>query len=336
MELGRLCGVKENGAILLGKYFAVDGDSPDRPVGVITHAHGDHTGGFHSSLHHCNPILMTEATYDLLVATEPYLRFHNNLKPLKFNQPFQYKDEMITLAPVRHMLGTAQVMVKTEDGRCISYSSDFLMPGSKPLKTDALVIDATYGDPAITRGYNREKIAENLVSLVQKEIVKTPIRIEAHRGKIEEIMDLLTKANVNVPFLVPSKDYLWSKVYEKYGFKMGTYHDCLSPAAHYIADKGEPYVDFCVISPKHLPHVNYPKIRVSAQYAFTPFGEVRPNNYIASLSNHADFDGSLQFIRESGAKFVVTDNSTPRGGYATIFAEEIKQRLGVEAKAMPE
>ena len=48
-----------------------------------------------------------------------------------------------------------------------------------------------------------------------------------------------------------------------------------------------------------------------------------------ALTNHADFEGTLEHIKTTGARFVLTDDS--RGGHAVEFAEQMKHQLGIGA-----
>ena len=48
------------------------------------------------------------------------------------------------------------------------------------------------------------------------------------------------------------------------------------------------------------------------------------------MSKHADFNGTLEYVKSTGARFVVTDNS--RHGKAYELATEIKDRLDIEAR----
>ena len=52
--------------------------------------------------------------------------------------------------------------------------------------------------------------------------------------------------------------------------------------------------------------------------------------YGVAMSNHADFEGTLDYVRATKARFVVTDNTRKGKGYE--LAEAIKQRLGIEAR----
>jgi len=48
-----------------------------------------------------------------------------------------------------------------------------------------------------------------------------------------------------------------------------------------------------------------------------------------ALTNHADFADTLEYVKATGARFVITDNS--RGGHAVELAREISCQLNVEA-----
>jgi len=54
-------------------------------------------------------------------------------------------------------------------------------------------------------------------------------------------------------------------------------------------------------------------------------------SYRIALSDHADFEGTLEYIKATNANFVLTDNS--RGGKAIELAEAIRSRLGIKAAA---
>jgi hypothetical protein len=55
-----------------------------------------------------------------------------------------------------------------------------------------------------------------------------------------------------------------------------------------------------------------------------------------ALSNHADFHGTLEYVRATGAHTVITDNT--RGPHGVVLAQEIYSRLGVKvapSRALP-
>ena len=61
-----------------------------------------------------------------------------------------------------------------------------------------------------------------------------------------------------------------------------------------------------------------------------PVLEYTDRSYRVALSNHADFNGTLEYVEATGAKFVVTDNT--RGGHPLELALAIRARLGIEAR----
>ena len=60
-----------------------------------------------------------------------------------------------------------------------------------------------------------------------------------------------------------------------------------------------------------------------------PMMEYSPRAYRVALSNHADFHGTLDYVRATNAKYVVTDNTRTHG---VELAEAIGERLGVDAR----
>ena len=61
-----------------------------------------------------------------------------------------------------------------------------------------------------------------------------------------------------------------------------------------------------------------------------PVLEFSEHAYRVALSAHADFEGTLEYVRANGATEVVTDNS--RGGHGVELAIALKARLGIEAR----
>ena len=61
----------------------------------------------------------------------------------------------------------------------------------------------------------------------------------------------------------------------------------------------------------------------------TTWGSSWPEKtYTVGLYDHADFNGSLEYVRHTGAKYVLTDS---RSDHAYEFANAIRAQLGIEA-----
>jgi hypothetical protein len=64
-----------------------------------------------------------------------------------------------------------------------------------------------------------------------------------------------------------------------------------------------------------------------------PCRQIGEKEYLVALSDHSDFKGLLEYVRQSCPKLVITDNY--RAGDAEALAKHIKKQLGIEAKALP-
>ena len=58
-------------------------------------------------------------------------------------------------------------------------------------------------------------------------------------------------------------------------------------------------------------------VKLSAYFARPdePVVEYSERSFGVALSNHADFDGTLEYVRSTSAKYVVTDNTRGGKGY---------------------
>ena len=112
-------------------------------VGLISHAHSDHTA------RHQQPILT--ANTRLLLAD--YLHKSDPIT-LDYGEPLERENYTLTLHPAGHCLGSAQALITSkETGERLLYTGDFKARPSPinepltPVECDILVIEATYGKP---------------------------------------------------------------------------------------------------------------------------------------------------------------------------------------------
>ena len=325
----------ESGVILLGKYIACDGSTIDRPISIISHAHGDHTKQFESALSHCESVLMTPATKDLLIAERgDWLLRRRNLIGLDYKKLFTYEDEKIKLYPVTHMLGACQVLIENRDENRIVYTGDFNYPNTRVLKADVVVLEATYGAAQDVRTHGNEFLINKIVSLTKEELERQkPVYIFAHRGKIQCLIDILNDTNIHVPFLVKREDFGWAQIYKKYGANVQNVYQRRTQEAFEIQRSQQPFVSFHRIGSVVPEAENHLTIRASAWMTKEDFYQPRENYYVVALSDHADFNGLIKYVEKSEAKLVITDGS--RSGKAQTLAKEIKEKLDVEAKSLP-
>jgi putative mRNA 3-end processing factor len=332
-------GLGHDGAVLLGDVVCCDGFRKDVPVRVQTHVHHDHLADFSRSKG-IQDIVLTPESYQLLIAMFnadlPY-RENMNIFPLPFNTGFSRKGHVIDLAPTGHMLGCAQVRVTMPDGYRISYSSDFSWPTPQPvLECDELVVDSTYGDPAAVRNYTREEVKDRLLSLVERKVAEGPVLFFGHRGRIQYAMEFLGNSLRDIPVVASPAHLPFAQVYEQFGHSLRTPISCESAEAIYLRVRRKPSLFFYAWNEFEYaePREGTYSVTLSA-YAVPredPILEYNEDSCRVALTDHADYNGTLDFVRASKAKRVLTDSS--RGGNAEALAKAITSVLGVDSQPL--
>ena len=336
-QLLKKVSINTNRAVLIGRYITCDGFDLKRSVEVISHAHGDHTEEFEKALGYYDTILTSPATRDLILVDKGrWLRLHRNLIALDYRKKFDYRGEKITLYPVRHVLGASQVLLENREGTRIVYTGDFDEPGTRAVDSDLLVMEATNGTPDDIKRHTREFLTKRLVSLIKKKLSQNRSVFIFSRGcKLQELMNILTRRKVNAPFIAYPKDAKRAEVYRKYGKDVRKILEIGTQEAYGIQKSGQPFVGFFSVKHWRVPEVSRRvEIRVDSCVAKKDFYEPRKNYFVVALSDHASFNGLIEYVRESHPKFVVTDSSRS-GARAITLAREIKKRLGIKAKSLP-
>jgi hypothetical protein len=277
-------------------------------------------------------ILMSDATYGLLVAERNAdLPFRENLFPLPMGAPFVVDQSRVVLIPSGHMLGAVQVLVRLDGGVTLGYSGDFGWPLEEVIKVDALVVDSTYGRPESSRLYSQEDAEQCLLDLVRERRRHGPLQIKAHRGTLQRALQILT-GEFDVPFLVSRRLMEEVAVYRKHGYVIDDVIGADSPAGREAIREGT-YIRFYGKGDR-MP-VDPPPGTTVVLSAFMarpddPLLEYSERSYRVAMSNHADFYGTIEYVRATGARYVVTDNT--RGGHALELARELEARLGVTCR----
>lgn len=325
--------VTTRGAVLLGKYVACDAFDEVRPVRVVTHAHSDHLLGLQESLEKCEVVVMTSATKHMIeVLKGPIFSMAGEVKMLDYEEEFAYRDERLTLHYADHILGAAQVLVEDADGARILYTSDFRVPETPIIESDILVMETTYGNPSRVRPF-KKAVKSILVSLVEQGLKKGPVYLFGYHGKIQEGMEILHKAKVRAPFVVPQKVFRVSKICEKHGMRLGRYLPSRGEEAQLMVQRREPYVAFYHMGSRRYVGKDALRICMSGWEFEGPYRRTADNEYVVALSDHSDFRGLIRYVRESKPKCVITDNY--RAGDAVALAKEIRKQLNIPARPLP-
>lgn len=324
--------VTKTGAVLLGDNVACDAFDASRPLRVVTHAHADHLYGLRKSIKCCEKVLMTEATRDLAETLNGSLKLRDaTVETLEYGQVLGYGEEKISLIRADHILGASQVLVEDAGGIRIAWSGDFRLEGTTVVDCDVLVVEATYGSPSCRRNFGVD-VRELLVSIVEKRLRGGAVYVFGYHGKLQEVMQILRDADVQVPFVMPERVYEVTKVCERHGMRLGCISLSSDKEGHELLDGNLPCVGFYHMNQRQHVGLHNARICVSGWEFQKPCRQIGDREYLVALSDHSDFDGLIEYVKRSHAKQVITDNFRSDGD---ALAKEINKRLGVSATAMP-
>ena len=325
--------VTKRGAVLLGNSVACDAHDDRRPLRVVTHAHADHLAGLRTSVKRCEKVLMTKATRDLIQIIEgPDALAGGNVKTMEYGKATRFGDERITLAFADHIVGAAQVLVEEENGKRVVYTGDFKLDGTPVLECDTLVVEATYGDPACRRSFGVD-VNELLVSMVERQLKDGTVFVFGYHGKLQEAMQILTDADVTVPFVMPERVFNMAKVCERHGMRVGCLTLSTQDEAREMLKGNLPCVAFYHMNSRGMVGLDASRISLSGWEFHSACRQISHREHVLALSDHSDFDGLIEYVRRSKPKRVITDNFRSNG---ESLAREINKRLGIRAVAMPQ
>ena len=325
--------VLNSGAVCLGSNVVCDGFVEGYSFRVQTHIHDDHMGEFDRSKGF-QDLLMSPETYDLLVAERNAdLEYRDNLHQIPRGKAHTLEDgSNLSMLPSNHMLGACQVALELPDGLQIGYSGDFGWPINHIIQVDELVVDSTYGGPDSKRGYTQADAEDCLLNLVSTKLRFGPVHIKAHRGTIERVLQVLG-GNIRVPILGSDRLIREIEVYQRYGLAGGNLEAIDSNTGRYAVNQGtyvrlyskgdgfgnEP-VDGTSItcSAYMMAKADYPSLTHSDR------------SYSVALSNHADFNETIEYVKATGAKRVVTDNTQTHGVELAIAINNLLQGVRAE------
>ena len=321
--------VMGSGGVLLGAHIVCDGFHRDRRFRVQTHVHDDHMADFNTSKGFQN-LFMSVETYTLLAAEfDADLPVRDNITSLGYGVPRDIGCGQLTLFPSDHMLGAVQVRIETESGTRLGYSGDFQWPMEQPMEVDALVVDSTYGSPESIRQYTQEEAEVRFLELIFAKLKRGSIHIRAHRGTVQRAVRILS-GEIDVPILCSRRLTEEIGVYQQFGSAVGSVLGVGTPEAkvavgdrRYVRlySKGDKF-------PDQLPEGTTVILSAFMARPDDPVLEYSERSYRVALSNHADFLGTLEYVRATKAKYVVADNTRGRG---VELAQEIRTRLRIPA-----
>ena len=307
--------VFDNGTVCLGSKTVCDGYAGGYPFRVQTHVHDDHMGEFDKSKG-LQDLFMSPETLALLIAERNAdLQYRDNLIPIQRGVEHELDNgTSLTLLPSGHMLGSCQVALELPDGIRCGYSGDFAWPLDEVMQVDELVVDSTYGSPASVRSYTQNEAESCLLEVVCQRLRHGSVHIKAYRGTVERVLHVLA-GNAGVPILASARLIREVAVYRDHGFAVGAL-EALDSEAGRSALKERSYVRLYSKGDRlgneliEGTWVTCSAYMVGTDHPLLKFSE---RAYRVALSNHADFEGTLAYVRATGASTVVTDNTRNHG-----------------------
>jgi len=326
-----LSDVKKDGTVIIGDKICCDGFDSDRDIRIQSHIHVDHMNKFNTSKSN-QIILMSHPTKDLLITEQNAdIPFRNNIISIDYFSPYYIDDIIIELAPSDHMLGSVQTKVTFSDKYRVVYSSDFFWPiNLGAFECDELIIDAT---ASIKKKIylSRTELLNILLKRIKEKISEKPIIIQGRRGNIEQTIELIGNEISDIPIITSTKIHQFLKVFIKYGYDIRNTLIINEQKAINIIKKNQLYIGFFDLYETHkIPRVNAYKINLSTHLCYEePVLDYNENHCKIALTNHADFYGTIKYIKATKCKKVIVDSS--RGGNAIELTYHIKELLGIEA-----
>jgi putative mRNA 3-end processing factor len=190
---------------------------PTQPVktAVISHAHADHAISGNKTIY------CTSATIAFM-----QLRYGKStaktINTIAYNSPFTINNIKITLIPAGHILGSAQILMEYNNVKYL-YTGDYKLQTDatcEPIewvKTDVLITESTFADPAIIH-------PDPIIEIEKINTIKTNILLGAYGlGKSQRLINLITRYAPQKKILVHHRIMPINAIYQKMGFPLGNY-----------------------------------------------------------------------------------------------------------------
>lgn len=296
-----------------GTSLMLDHSSPNGEPIFLSHAHSDHAVKK-------GRIITTPETARLID-----VRYNaRGADAVIYGKSVKVADMEVTLFPSGHILGSAQILIKTRETSLL-YSGDIkLRPGysAQPIQVpqaENLIVEATFGSHMF-QWPRRETIEERIVEFAEdgKRFGFTACYMAYSLGKAQELLMILARAGIRA--YVSESVFEMCKVYEEFGVRFGDYR----------LYRDEPEIDgVLVIPPQKAHHLELKK----AQFALVSGWAVSQRRTEVPgipLSDHADFGELLRYVDRVKPKKVWTNH-----GFARDLASALRHR-GYDAQVLPE
>ena len=290
------------------------------PKAIITHAHSDHArfgNQYYLSHHHTTPLLQLRLG-------------ENNYESIGWNEPVFMNGVKVSLHPAGHMIGSSQVRIEYK-GEVWVVSGDYkteddnISSAFEPVRCNTFITESTFGLP-IYNWKPQAEIYQNIKDwIIQNcEDEKTSVLIAYSLGKAQRLLQPIAETG--------KKIFLHGAVWNAHQALVKSGWDLPQVERVWQDAPKDIYKGQVVIAPSSAESSPWMK-------RFTPYavgicsgwmqvrGNVRRKNADAGfvLSDHADWKGLLDTIRNTGAEKVFVTH-----GFQSAFSRYLNE-TGIEA-----
>ncbi len=288
---------------------------------IISHAHSDHAKVSRAKE---KTFFMTPETKKLIASRQ---KKEFNCSESVFKKKFVLDENEFVFFHSGHILGSSQIQINSGE---IVFTSDFklsdsvLFKGAEVLEAETLVVESTFGLPEYVFP-ERKKVYEQIEKWGKQELKENRLLVLGGYsvGKAQELTKI-SNVFLNETPLIHQAILKPNQVYEEHGVNLGKF-ELLN---HNLKDFN------VLIMPPHLMNPDLIKaLEISCGRNVSPAVFSGWNGFYGTksfpLSDHADFNQLIEYVRESGAKNVLTHH-----GFAEEFALSLRRKLGVNARPL--
>lgn len=268
------------------------------PFSFVSHGHSDH-------LKNHGTILATPAT----ILFHAMRAKQKKTIALDYRQPFHYHDFTIELYPAGHVLGSAMIRVE-RDGRSLLYSGDFKMKKSYTAQeievpqADVLIMESTFGHPNFIYDFEPEELAAQLIAFIEDCFRNDifPVVMAYGLGKAQEAMKILGDAGYDVR--VHRDAWKIAAVYRQFGV---TFDHCSAWQQEPLGAR-----QVLVIPPHSMQFRRVKELPLRRRtvllsgWAKSVAGNRFGSDHVIPLSDHADFNELIEFVRRVDPQKIYT------------------------------
>jgi len=298
---------------LNGLSVSLDKRESGSDIDFISHAHSDHTSAAKSSKH----VLASDQTVQLME------------RAYEIDIGEMVENSGIRLLESGHMLGAKQLyMEDTQSNERVVYTGDFQMQKSRtsnPIEVvdaDRLIMTSVYPDPGVVFD-DKEEVSAVMQQWVGGALKNGIVLFSAYAmGKAQELTALLNEAGIRP--VVSRKICRVNEVYESNGIALD-YTSAYSEKSDYSELVSGNFVgiterrDVDVLA-HELSTVHGKKVSTAVATGFAKVFRFRTDAQFG-LSDHADFNQSVEYIEATKAKKVLT-----YGSNCERFAENLRKK----------